>query len=160
MLVDGKLGWNSFFLRFVILQPKHSCLEIEKHFYNLHIQVRSIKFQDYLSNAIQNLCKYIFLKCFLHSPPCSSSVTLFFRISVYRSSQLLLSFLITVSNHQGSLYSFVKLLCHSCHGHSNFISRPKIHERSFILSPFPGTFHDIYQCNTVRVTNRNICTRF
>ena len=76
------------------------------------------------------------------------------------TTQLLLSFLITVSNHQGSLYSFVKLLCHSCHGHSNFISRPKIHEKSFILSPFPGTFHDIYQCNTVRVTNRNICTRF
>ena len=80
MLVDGKLGWNSFFLRFVILQPKHSCLEIEKHFYNLHIQVLSIKFQDYLSNAIQNLCKYIFLKCFLHSPPCSSSGSLSFTL--------------------------------------------------------------------------------
>ena len=58
MLVDGKLGWNSFFLRFVILQPKHSCLEIEKHFHNLHIQVLSIKFQDYLSKAIQNLCTF------------------------------------------------------------------------------------------------------
>ena len=59
MLEDGKLGWNSFFVRFVILQPKHSCLEIEKHFYNLHLQVLvSIKFQDYLSNAIQNLCTF------------------------------------------------------------------------------------------------------